>query len=43
VSSERDKRYLAYIRDSIDLIEHRSAGIDYDAFERDVDVQDAIL
>lgn len=43
MNAERDIRYLTYIKKSIELIELRTFGIEFAAFERDIDRQDAIL
>ncbi|HZS01388.1 MAG TPA: HepT-like ribonuclease domain-containing protein [Chloroflexota bacterium] len=42
MSAERDRRYLAYIREAIALIEARTRG-GRDAFLNNVDIQDAVL
>lgn len=42
MTSDRDRRYLTYIRDAIALIEARTWG-GREAFLADVDVQDAVL
>ena len=39
---ERDRRYLAYISQSIELIQRRTRG-GRSVFLRDVDIQDAVL
>ena len=42
MSSDRDRRHLAYVRDAIALIEARTRG-GREAFLQDVDIQDAVL
>jgi uncharacterized protein with HEPN domain len=42
VTSDRDRRYLRYIRDAIALIQTRTRK-GHDAFVGDVDTQDAVL
>lgn len=42
MTADRDRRYLAYIRDAIALIEARTQG-GWEAFLDDVDLQDAVL
>lgn len=42
MSDKRDRRYLAYIREAIDLIQARTRT-GQEAFMHDVDVQDAVL
>ena len=43
MTSDRDRRYLTYIKTSIELIEERARGKSYERFLEDVDTQDAIL
>ncbi|MGH2459560.1 MAG: HepT-like ribonuclease domain-containing protein [Chloroflexota bacterium] len=42
MSDDLDRRYLAYIRDAIGLVEARTRG-GREAFFNDVDIQDAVL